>query len=68
MYEASKTAQIVREKRAYDISILGICETRWTKSGQTRLTTGDTVLYSGQEEENAPLYRGSDAYAVAPGI
>ena len=44
MYEASKTAQIAREKRAYNISILGLCETRWTKSGQTRLNTGDTVL------------------------
>ena len=54
MYEASKTAQIAREKRAYNISILGFCETRWTKSGQTRINTGDTVLYSGHEEENAP--------------
>ena len=56
MTEASKTAQqIAREKRAYNISILGLCETRWTKSGQTRLNTRDTVLYSGHEEENAPL-------------
>ena len=58
MYEASKTAQIAREKRAYNISILGLCETRWTKSGQTRLNTGDTVLYSGHEEENAPHTEG----------
>ena len=36
MYEASTTAQIAREKRAYNISILGLCETRWTKSGQIR--------------------------------
>ena len=28
MYEASKTAQIAREKRAYNISILGLCETK----------------------------------------
>ena len=58
MYEASKTVQIAREKRAYNISILGLCETRWTKSGQTRLNTGDTVLYSGHEEENAPHTEG----------
>ena len=58
MYEASKTAQIAREKRAYNISILGICETRWTKSGQPKLNTGDRVLYSGHEEENAPHTEG----------
>ena len=58
MYEASKTAQIAREKRAYNISVLGLCETRWTKSGQTMLNTGDTVLFSGHEEENAPHTEG----------
>ena len=58
MYEASTTAHIAREKRANNISILGLCETRWTKSGQTRLNTGDTVLYSGHEEENAPHTEG----------
>ena len=58
MYEASKTAQIAREKLAYNITILGLCETRWTESGQTRLNTGDTVLHSGNEEENAPYTDG----------
>ena len=53
-----KTAQIAREKRAYNISILGLCETRWTKSDQTMLNTGDTVLYSGHGEENAPHIEG----------
>ena len=57
MYEANKTAQIAK-KRAYKISILGLRETRWTKSGQSRLNTGDTVLYSGHEEENAPHTEG----------
>ena len=58
MYEVSKTAQIAREKRAYDISILGLCETTWTKSGQTRLNTGGTVLYAGHEDDNAPHTEG----------
>ena len=58
MHEASKTAQMAREKRAYNISILGLYETRWTKSGQTRLNTGDPMLYSGHEEENAPHTEG----------
>ena len=58
MYEASKTAQIPRETRAYNIGILGLCETRWTESGQTMLNTGDTVLYSGHEGENPPHTEG----------
>ena len=58
MYDANKTAQIAREKRAYNISILGLCETIWTKSGRTRLNTGYTVLYSGHEEDNAPHTEG----------
>ena len=57
MYEANKTAQIAK-KRAYKISILGLCETRWTKSGQTRLNTGDPMLYAGHEEENVPNTEG----------
>ena len=52
MYEASEIAQITREKRAYNISILGLCETRWTKSGQTRLNTGS------HDEQNAPHREG----------
>ena len=54
MYEAGKTAQIAREARNYNITVLGLCETRWLQSGQVRLQTGETVLYSGHEQDNAP--------------
>ena len=40
--------------RNYNITALGLSETRWTQSGQTWLTTGEMVLYSGHEEMNAP--------------
>ncbi|KAK2179617.1 hypothetical protein NP493_480g03044 [Ridgeia piscesae] len=53
MFEANKAAQIARERRAYDITVLGLCETRWTQSGQVRLNTGEIILYSGHEEEDA---------------
>lgn len=53
MYEAGKTAQIANEMKNYKISILGLSETRWTNSGQLRLASGETVLYSGHEDENA---------------
>ncbi len=44
--------------RNYRLSILGISETRWNGSGQIRLSTGELVLYSGQEEDGAPHMHG----------
>ncbi|KAK2140142.1 hypothetical protein NP493_5959g00011 [Ridgeia piscesae] len=52
MFEANKAAQIARERRTYNITVLGLCETRWTQSGQVRLNTGEMILYSGHEEED----------------
>ena len=53
MFEANKAAQIARQRRAYNITVLGLCETRWTQSGQVRLNTREMILYSGHEEEDA---------------
>ena len=39
---------------ALKIFLFGLCETRWTQSGQVRLSTGETILYSGHEEEDVP--------------
>ena len=50
MYEVGKTAQVVAEKTAYRLDILGISESRWTGSGQKILTTGERVLFSRHEE------------------
>ena len=44
--------------RNYDIAVLGLSETRWTQSGQMRLTTREMVLYSGHKEMNAPHTEG----------
>ena len=53
MYEAGKAAQIAAEMTTYNLSILGLCETRWIESGCIRLSTGQTVRYSGHEDANA---------------
>ena len=53
MYQTGKAAQIAEEMKNYKLSILGISETRWTKSGQKRLASGELILYSGHEEEGA---------------
>ena len=53
MFEAGKAQQIANEMSRYKISLLGISETRWTKSGRLRLASGQTILYSGFEEDHA---------------
>ena len=58
MYKAGKAAQIAAEMTTYNLSILGLCETRWIESGCIRLSTGQTVLYSGHEDSNAPHTEG----------
>lgn len=45
----------------YKVSLLGLCETKWTQLGQPRLSSGETILYSGHEEED-----GSHTEGVAP--
>ena len=52
LYEASRSAQVAREMRRYSIKVLGLCETRWNGSGQTRLDTGETIIFSGHEDLN----------------
>ena len=58
MYEAGKATPIAREMTKYKLALLGLCETRWTKSGLTKLSFGDMVIYPGHEENNAPHTQG----------
>ncbi|CAH8678058.1 unnamed protein product [Schistosoma haematobium] len=58
MWETGKTSQIATEMRRYNLAVLGISETHWTQAGQKRLATGEMLLYSGHEEENAPHTQG----------
>ena len=54
MYITSKTAQIVKEMKNYQLDILGISECRWTGSGKmnTNNEKGEsyTIIHSGQED------------------
>ena len=58
VYENGKTAQVATEMRNYRLSFLGISESRWTGSGQRRLITGELLLFSEHEQENAPHTQG----------
>ena len=53
MYESGRAAQIAREMKRYNISILGLSETRWLQSGHLRLATGEQILYSGHTDDGA---------------
>lgn len=53
MYETGKTAQVAAEMKKFNLTILGISEARWNGFGQKRLTSGELLLYSGHEQEEA---------------
>lgn len=58
MYEPGKCANVAREMKNYQLEILGISETRWTDAGKTILTTGETIIYSGNNGQNPHHTRG----------
>ena len=58
MYESGKTMQVASEMRKNRLVVLGISETRWTQAGQFRMSTGELLLYSGHEENEAPHTQG----------
>ena len=48
--EPTKLAQVVKEMDAYNTSILGLSEVRWTKSGEFK-DGNKTVLFSGRQDD-----------------
>ena len=51
MYRIGKTAVVAREISKYDIDVLGISECRWAGFGRMRVQTGETLLYSGRDDD-----------------
>jgi exonuclease III len=58
LWEAGKCAQAVKEMQQYHLTVLGLCETRWNTFGETKFQTGETLLYSGKENEDDPREAG----------
>ena len=52
LYETGKAAQAAREMERYKLDILGLSEVRWTSSGAVVLSSGQTLLFSGPQNEN----------------
>ena len=58
MYEQGRCAQIVKEMKRYNLSILGVSEMRWNTFGSLRTRTGKTILYSGKPTDDDPHVKG----------
>lgn len=52
MYQLGKTAQVCRQMRMYKLDILGVSECRWTSFGKLQTQTGETIIYSGHEDQH----------------
>ena len=64
MYDTGKLTQVTSEMKRYNIDILGVSESRWTGSGRITTNTGETVLYSGRDDQQ---HREGVAIIVARG-
>ena len=53
MFDTGRAVIIASEMKRYKLSLLGLSETRWTQNGQTRLQSGEMIIYSGHPEEDA---------------
>ena len=50
MYSVGKAAQVAKEMRDNKCEILGLSEVRWNGFGQVELTSGESVIFSGRED------------------
>jgi hypothetical protein len=50
--EGGRLLQATKEMKTYNISILGLSETRWTGYGEVDLQEGEKFIYSGRENED----------------
>jgi hypothetical protein len=53
MHTSGKAGNIAREMRAYNLKVIGLAETRWIQAGETKITSGETILYSGHQKDQA---------------
>ena len=42
----------VTQMNQYHLTLLGMCEVRWNSHGETRLQTGEVLLYSGKDSDD----------------
>ena len=52
MFDTARTSQVINEIQQYKLHILGASECRWTGFGQCSKSTGETILYSGRDNNH----------------
>ena len=52
LYRSGNIAQGTREMTSRNIDIIGICETDWTGQEKMQQTEGETIIYSGRDDDN----------------
>ncbi len=58
LYQTGKLAQLAKEMQHYNLSIIGVCESRQNTFGEITTATGATFLYSGNPKEEDPHTHG----------
>ena len=61
MYQSGKSTQIAKEMDRYNIEILSLSEVRWNIIGMATISTGHTIIYSGNPNKDDP-YEKSVSY------
>ena len=54
MFQSGKLAQVANEFRKYNLNILGISECRWPNSGKFSCSSGESIYYSGRDDDQHP--------------
>ena len=50
LYSIGKSAQLAREMDKYKIDVMGISECRWMGQGKVKMNTGESIIFSGRED------------------
>ena len=50
LYSIGKSAQLARERNKYKTDVIGISECRWMGQGKVNLDTGESIFWSGRED------------------
>ena len=58
MYQSGKSTQIAKEMDRYNIEILSLSEVRWNIIGMATISTGHTIIYSGNPNKGDPYEKG----------
>ena len=50
LYSIGRSVQLAREMEKYNIDVMGISECRWMRQGKVKMNTGESIIFSGRED------------------